>query len=134
MEKIVFDSGIQELPLGEGVLRFNPTDPNLYARFFQAAEAFKTPEIATDADPVAALTQLDSHIKKQLNAIFGMGNDFDEILGGVSLLAVAGNGSTVLDNLLAALTPVLAEGAKKCADALSASAVAEAQKRRDALA
>lgn len=134
MEKIVFDSGIQEMPLGEGVLRFNPTDPNLYARFFQVAEDFKVPEVEEDADPVAALTQLDKHMKQQLNEIFGLGNDFDAILGGVSLLAVADNGQRVLDNLLAALTPVLAEGAQKCADALAASAVAQAQKRRDALA
>lgn len=132
MEKIVFDSGIREIPLGEGVLRFNPTDPNLYARFFQAAEEFKLPPCDSEEDPVIMLTKLDKHLKQKLGEIFGCGNDFDAILGGVSLLAVAGDGNRVLDNLLAALTPVLAEGAQKCADSLAASAVKQAEARRNA--
>lgn len=134
MEKIIFDSGIREIPIGQGVLRLNPTDPNLYARFFQAAENFEVPAVEETADPVEALARADRCMKKQLNEIFGLGNDFDQILGGVSLLAVAENGCSVLDNLLAALTPVLSEGAKQCADALVAAAVAQAEKRRDALA
>ena len=39
MKTLHFDSGIQEYKLcGEGTLRFNPSDPNLYARFMEAAE------------------------------------------------------------------------------------------------
>ena len=38
MEKIQFDSGVQEFMLGNGVLRFNPSDPNLYGRFLEAGE------------------------------------------------------------------------------------------------
>ena len=39
METIQFDSGIREYRLeGLGVLRFHPGDPNLYARFLEAAQ------------------------------------------------------------------------------------------------
>ena len=39
MEKISFDSGIRQFQLnGKGILRFNPSDPNLYERFTQAGE------------------------------------------------------------------------------------------------
>ena len=38
MEKLTFDSGIRSYRAGAGVLRFNPSDPNLYARFLQVLE------------------------------------------------------------------------------------------------
>ena len=39
MEKLQFDSGIKEYKInGAGVLRFNPGDPNLYARFLEAGD------------------------------------------------------------------------------------------------
>ena len=39
MEKISFDSGVKSYKInGTGVLRFNPGDPNVYARFLQAAD------------------------------------------------------------------------------------------------
>ena len=41
--------------------------------------------------------------------------DFQKILSGVNLLAVADNGERVVTNLFAALEPVLVEGAKRCA-------------------
>ncbi len=38
-QAIVFDSGMKEYQVnGAGVLRMNPSDPNLYARFFDAQE------------------------------------------------------------------------------------------------
>ena len=39
MEKLQFDSGVKEYRInGGGVLRFNPGDPNVYARFLEAAD------------------------------------------------------------------------------------------------
>ena len=39
MEKIKFDSGVQEFRInGSGVLRFNPGDPNVFARFMESAK------------------------------------------------------------------------------------------------
>ena len=61
------------------------------------------------------MVQADEKMKGVLNWVFGPGNDFHKILGGVNLLAVAGNGERVVTNLFAALEPVLVEGAKQCA-------------------
>ena len=37
MEKLRFDNGVKSYRLGScGVLRFNPSDPNLYARLMEA--------------------------------------------------------------------------------------------------
>ena len=44
MQNIQFDSGVTEFAVGGGVLRFNPGDPNVYARFCQAIEQIKTLE------------------------------------------------------------------------------------------
>ena len=39
MEKIQFDSGIRAYRINGGAtMRFNPADPNLYARFLEAGE------------------------------------------------------------------------------------------------
>ena len=39
MEKLSFDTGIREYDVnGNGMLRFNPSDPNVYERFFNAAD------------------------------------------------------------------------------------------------
>jgi len=63
----------------------------------------------------------------------GGGNDFEEILEGVNLLAVAGNGERVADNLIAVLQPVLAKGAERCAREKTDAALAQAKARREAL-
>lgn len=127
MEKIKFDSGVQEYRInGNGILRFNPGDPNVYARFMDSAakmeelekslaqQARSLPE--DDAQGMVQLMQLtDRKIKELLGWVFGPENDFDKILGGVSLLAVAENGQRVINNLFDALRPVLEAGAQRCA-------------------
>lgn len=127
MEKIKFDGGIQEFRLGGcGVLRFNPGDPNVFARFMESVKKMEELEKAlskeakaleeTDTQGMMALMQrTDGKIKELLGWVFGPANDFDSILGGVSLLAVADNGQRVIANLFDALRPVLEEGAKRCA-------------------
>ena len=45
MEKISFDSGIRSYKInGTGVLRFNPGDPNVYARYMEAVPKIKAVE------------------------------------------------------------------------------------------
>lgn len=37
MKQLTIDTGVQEFEInGSGVLRFNPSDPNVYNRFFAA--------------------------------------------------------------------------------------------------
>lgn len=139
MKKLKLDCGLQEYKLGAGVLRFNPSDPNLYARFLEAArqlpqleqqlvEAAKTQEGSTEG-LMTLLSQADSRMKTLLNDVF-RGNDFDMLLEGVNLLAVADNGERVVTNLLQTLEPVLREGAEEFAQAQTDAAVQKARQRR----
>lgn len=141
MEKIVFDSGVREYRLGSaGVLKFNPGDPNLYARFMEAGDKLRGLEKelvgkAQGMEPggeaaVALMTEADKKMKQVLDWVFGQENDFDKILGGVNLLAVAGNGQRVVTNLLEALQPILVEGAERCVQDKTQAAVEKAKARR----
>lgn len=145
MEKISFDSGIKEYRInGSGVLRFNPGDPNLYVRFLDAAEKIQRIEETltqqakqldnadSGTQAVKLMAQADKQMKEILGEVFGTGNDFDKILGGVNLLAVAGNGERVVTNLFAALQPILVAGAERCAKETGETAVQKAKARRAA--
>ena len=139
MEKIQFDSGLRSYKLGQGVLRFNPADPNVYARFMEAADKLRSVEqelVSGDwrekgGDVVQVLLEADRKMKDILGWVFGPGNDFDAMLSGVNLLAVAENGQRVATNLLSALEPVLIAGAKVCAAGRAAEALNKAKKRRE---
>ena len=139
MEKIQLDNGMKSYRLGEqGVLRFNPGDPNLYARFLEAAEKIQALEAELTkqaqgqdgASAVQLMAQADRQMKEVLGWVFGPGNDFDQLLEGVNLLAVAGNCERVVTNLFAALQPVLVAGAERCAREKTDAAVAKAKARR----
>lgn len=144
MEKIRFDSGIKEYKLGDsGVLRFNPADPNLYARFLEAAEKIgaleqelsqqaKLVEEQDGSQIVTLLQDADRKMKQTLNWVFGNATDFDQLLGGVNLLAMGSNGERVVSNLFAALQPVLLSGAKMHAGEQVRKAKAKANTRRAA--
>jgi hypothetical protein len=109
MEKIQFDSGIREYKLnGAGVLRFNPGDPNLYARFMDAAQKIQDieKELAAQAreegaSVVALLQTADRKMKETLSWVFGPGNDFDKVLS---------YGETALRDMLLAWSGRGAEG------------------------
>lgn len=145
MEKLSFDSGVKAYKInGTGVLRFNPCDPNVYARFLEAAEKLQSVEEllvaeakgipeADGACVVQLLNKADKEMKGILSWVFGQENDFDKILGGVNLLAVAENGQRVVTNLLMALQPVLVTGAERCAQEKVETAVQQAKARRGAL-
>ncbi len=143
MEKISFDSGIREFQLGDcGVLRFNPGDPNLYARFLEAeakiqaaqeALSRKASQLGEDTDGsglLLLLKEADSTIKEVLGWVFGPGNNFEELLGGVNLMAVGSNGQRIITNLFTALTPVLTKGVACCVEEKKAQAVHKAKSRR----
>lgn len=147
MEKLIFDSGIKEYKInGNGVLRFNPSDPNVYARFMDSMDKIRAVEdklVAkakdieqsenqeeTGAVVLRLMAEADREIKAILSHVFGESNDFDKILGGVNLLAVAGNGERVITNLLAALQPVMVEGAQNCAKQQVEGAVEQAKQNR----
>ena len=136
MEKITFDAGVKSYRInGGGILKFNPADPNLYQRFMDAVEKIKALEKElqqTQGEPLEQLCKADQQVKQTLSWVFGNGNDFDALLGGVNLLAVASNGQRVITNLLQALLPVLTEGAQLCAGAQVRQAKEKAQARREA--
>ena len=143
MEKILFDSGVKEFRVnGAGVLKFNPADPNVYARFMEAGDkllqiekqlqkqaAEHKPE-ENGADALKLLAQADSQMKGVLGWVFGGENDFSKILGGINLMAVAENGERVITNFLQALEPILVAGAERCATEKVRTAKAQAEARR----
>lgn len=144
MEQLTIDTGLREYAVnggpehGGGVLRFNPSDPNVYSRFctlqnqLQELEQQVQAQSPTGTDAIQLLAQADQRAKGLLAEVFGPGNDFDAMLGGTNLLAVAGNGERVITNLFAALQPILEAGARQCADAKATLAVQQAQAARAA--
>lgn len=153
MQELIIDAGVQEFTVnGRGTLRFNPGDPNLYHRFFTAREPLtaldaeltaalralqEVPGLADEARTARALDLLadyDGRIKAVLGGIFGPENDFNAVLEGVNLAAVAANGQRVVQNLLDALAPVLEQGAQATLRARADAAVrkADAARRRHA--
>ena len=111
MEQLTIDTGLREYAVnggpehGGGVLRFNPSDPNVYSRFctlqnqLQELEQQVQAQSPTGTDAIQLLAQADQRAKGLLAEVFGPGNDFDAMLGGTNLLAVAGNGERVITNL-----------------------------------
>ena len=124
MEQLTIDTGLREYAVnggpehGGGVLRFNPSDPNVYSRFctlqnqLQELEQQVQAQSPTGTDAIQLLAQADQRAKGLLAEVFGPGNDFDAMLGGTNLLAVAGNGERVITNLFAALQPILDASAR----------------------
>lgn len=117
MQKLNVDIGVRAYQIGDGVLRFNPSDPNVYQRFMEAVpkvEAVeqelveKAQQIPRDEnngkEALRLMAEADAKTKALLDEVFA-GNSFDGILGGVNLMAVAGNGERVITNLLSVTHP-----------------------------
>ena len=119
MKTILLDAGVEEFSIaGGGVLRFNPCDPNLYARFLEAEQELQTLEASLKeqgGDPLQLAVEADRQVKDLLSRVFGGDNDFHAALGGVNLLAVTADGHRVAENLFAALEKILTEGAARFA-------------------
>lgn len=149
MEQLNIDTGVRSYAInggpeqGGGILRFNPGDPNVYSRFLElgpkleelerrvAEEGRALPEEDGEA-ALRLLARADRSAKAMLAEVFGPGNDFDVILGGANLMAVASNGEQVITNLFAALQPILEQGVRFCADQRAEAAVEQADARRAA--
>lgn len=147
---LVIDTGLKEFDInGRHTLRFNPSDPGVYNRFTEVSEDIEKIEnemitelsaFQTEADNVneasagktvlAIMKKADKAVKEKLRYVFGEQNDFDEILDGVSLMAVTTNGERVITNLLTALTPVIAEGLEAYADDKASAALERANLNR----
>lgn len=144
--KLMLDDGVLELDInGRGLLRFNPSDFNLYERFCRLAK--ELPEIEKqyvaeveeqgEADglelagrELTRAKEIDADIKRRLSDVFGKENDFDQLMGGVNLMAFGRNGERVITNLLNALTPYLTDGINSHMQGAAAKAVAEAKAER----
>lgn len=123
MEKLTFDTGVKSYKVGAGVLKFNPTDPNVYARFLEVLESLGEMEktlTAPGSDALGVLSRADKTIKEKLSYVFGGDNDMDAVFSGVSLLAVGNNGQRLITNFMAAIEPILSDGARQCAAAEAA--------------
>ena len=145
-----FDDGLLRLDInGNGILTFNPSDFNVYQRFFgllkelpelEKRYAAQVEQSAEEPGEEAAVQlagreldrarELDREIKDKLGAAFGPGNDFDALLGGVNLMAVGNNGQRVITNLLNALAPYIEEGAKRHQQEAAEAALRSRAQRR----
>ncbi len=142
MQKLNFDLGLKEYEIGGGVLRFNPNDLNVYARFGEAGKRLTTVEEKLIAKAQAAgedasgkvvlalMAAADKEAKDILAWIFGDHNDFDAVFRGVNVMSVAGNGERVITNFINAVQPILEAGAKKCAKQQVNGALNKARKNR----
>lgn len=141
MQKIKFDSGIKEYQINDGgVLRFNPSDMNVYSRFMKAIEDIRKVEqtleekfngLAAEGNNVSFFqlsAEADKEIKRILADVFGSHNDFDAIFGGVNVMTPTENGELVLTNFLNALMPIIEKGARDFARG-QAEAVKKTQNR-----
>lgn len=151
MEKLIFDTGLKEFEVnGKHFLRFNPSDPNVYARFMEVYGDILSEEdsyvkemqelrvddidelgFAKSKEALLMMKKYDSHIKERLSYVFGAQNDFNEILDGINILAVTGTGERVITNLLNALTPIIEDGMKAHTDAKAQEAVEKARLNRE---
>ena len=145
MKKFIIDTGIEEFEINGGkILRFNPSDINLYKRFIDAQEEMLAVEKKLVAKAEAAgdnvngetvillLSEADAEMKAVLNRVFGEGNDFNDIFEGVNLMSVASNGERVVTNFVAAILPIIEEGAEKAARAQAQGAAAQIRGHRAA--
>lgn len=145
MQKLNIDLGIKEYEICGKVLRINASDPNLYDRFVQAVDEIRTledemiaqakelpqeDEQANGEAVVHLMRQTDLKVKEKLNEVFGLDNDFDVILQKVNLMAVGENGERIITNLLAALIPLVEEGAQRFYNEKANAAVALAKANR----
>lgn len=142
MQKLNFDLGLKEYEIGGGVLRFNPGDPNVYARFAEAGKRLTAVEekLIAKAEKhgsevpgeviLSLMAEADKEVKETLAWIFGAHNDFNAIFCGTNVMGVGSNGERVITNFIHAIRPVVEAGAKKCAGQQVSEAVKNARKNR----
>lgn len=138
MRKLTIDLGIEEFELDNGkILRFNPADLNLFDRFCASQDEILAVEreMTEKAEALGEkpsgemflrlMADADAKMKKILNRVFGGNNDFEDIFDGVNLMSVGTNGERVITNFIAAITPILEEGARRAANDEAVEAAAQ---------
>lgn len=152
MNKLTFDDGRVRLDInGNGILVFNPSDFNVYERFYallkelpqlekQYASEVETTDESTQGGETVSIElagrelirakEIDSLIKSKLSYVFGAENDFDKLLGGVNIMAFGGNGERVITNFLNAMLPYIESGIAKHTGSEIAQARANREQRR----
>ena len=123
MEKIKFDSGVKQYEInGHAVLRFNPSDPNLYKRFKEVGDyllglekevSAKSKSVSTGLDMIDILSEYDKTMKEKLRYVFGADNDFEAIFEGENVMALASNGEMIITNFLNGILPIVEAGIKE---------------------
>lgn len=152
MNKLSVDTGRKEFEInGQHMLRFNPSDPNVYNRFMEAHKEILAIEsqfeqeinklgfsdevdekgFAKTENAMKIMRGADVKVKEMLSYVFGTQNNFDEILDGVNVLAFGTNGERVITNLLHALMPVIEGGMQDYTDAAAKEAVEQANLNRE---
>lgn len=116
---------VKEHEIGKGVLRFDPSDRDLFGRFCEAAEKIRQLEkkFAEDVDgmrisirTLCCMNEANNRVKTLLQEVFAGENDIYKILGGANVMAVEDNGERMITNLLQTLTHIFAESAEQSAD------------------
>ena len=127
MQKLNFDLGIKEFEIGGGVLRFNPSDPNVYARFLKMSDKLVEAEQRlvekaqkyegknVGKDMLRVVEDVDREMKDMLSWVFGPQNDFEAIFRGTNITGVGENGERIITNFIHAVQPILEKGARNCA-------------------
>lgn len=138
MEKITFDTGVKTYQINEnGMLRFNPSDPNVYKRFkdlsakiekLQAEYNERSKGMTDGGEAIDLLAEYDQRMKKELSLAFGSDNDFNKIFDKANIMAIAGNGELIITNFLNAITPIVEAGVKAYAKMEAQKAVQEAKR------
>lgn len=142
MQKLNLDLGLKEYEIGGGVLRFNPGDPNVYARFAEAGKQLTAVEekLVTKAKEagqgtpgevaLGLMVDADREIKEVLAWVFGAHNNFDAIFCGGNVMMPGNNGERVITNFIHTIRPIMEAGAKKCASQQVNGALDKARKNR----
>lgn len=132
MKKLNIDFGLEEFEINGKILRFNPSDINVYNRLMAAQDkiiaieekleqrAEELPKEGTAEQVIKLMAEADAEMKAVLREIFGNQNDFEDIFAGVNVMTVAGNDERVITNFLAAIVPIIEAGAKRAARAQAA--------------
>lgn len=135
IEKITFDSGIKTYQVNEsGILKFNPSDPNVYQRFnslkssiqqFEKEISYRSKSVKSGEEIVDLLREYDKKMKDQLSFVFGEWNDFDQIFSGVNVMAVSASGELIITNFLNGIRPIIEEGIRAYAKMEAQKAIQE---------
>lgn len=88
-----------------GTIRFNPSDPGLAGRWESVEAAFSELGDLKELTPAKAI-ELDRNVKDRIDYAFGS-KVADVVFNGLSCFALCTDGSTVLENVMNALRPVI---------------------------